>query len=105
MTSLRLPIALALTALLTGSAHAADQQDLEQRGYKVLWEGVALISSCIHGKDQYDLGSYVFVCDQMTMEMLGHAGDVVLMGQPGAGRAFLCLDEDDDCVAGSVAAR
>lgn len=105
MTAARLPTALAVIALLTGSALAADQQRLERRGYQILWEGSASISTCLHGQDQYAMGGYIFVCDQFTADMPMHAGSVVLLGQQGVGRVFLCLGEDDDCIAGSVAAR
>lgn len=99
---MRLPIALAIYLMLDGAVLAADFHDLRQRGYQPIWAGYASIDTCVHDKDVHQLGSFVFVCDQYTYEYPYHYGETVLLVLSGNPIGYICLEDEDDCIAGSA---
>jgi hypothetical protein len=93
----------------TSSAVADDSKaELLERGFETLWQGFASVTTCVHEEDAYELGPYVFVCDQNTYEYIYHYGETSLMVRPFKykGKTFftsyICFDDEASCVEGSV---
>jgi hypothetical protein len=100
-----------LLVAIPNTASASDNlAGLIQAGYQVVWEGYASIATCVHDQDRYELGPFIFVCDQYTYEYLYHYGDVALVARKFVfqGRShvssYLCLEDGDErpCVEGSL---
>lgn len=93
--------ALSTIGLLSPSA--ASSQD---PGYRQLWAGYISISSCVKGRDVYQLGPYMFACS--GHDYTYHYGNVVLLAmvlsyggqQVVLGR--LCLEGADTCLEGEI---
>ena len=82
--------------------------DLLRSGYELVWEGYAAIETCVHDDDVHRLGQFVFVCDRFTYEYPYHYGNVFLLaklvvaGDQHSIRSFICLDDEDLCIEGSL---
>lgn len=74
-------------------------------------EGIRSDQTCVHGRDRYQLGPFIFVCDQYTYEYPYHYGEVIIVATEFEYRgerhmiAKLCLGEDGDCIAGTLRSR
>jgi|SRR5690606_11313228 len=104
MRGMYLTIAL-LASSISGSL-ADDVYQLQEKGFRVLWQGYASIPTC-KPNDSYRLGKYLFVCDKYTYDYPYHYGTVylasitvTLRGQT-MNLSYLCLEEGE-CIAGSI---
>lgn len=104
-------VVAALTLLSVAQSARGDSfPELSEKGYQTIWKGYASVPTCIHGQDSYELGPFLFVCNQYTYEYPYYYGDVTLvsMANKAQGRAlflsYLCLGETEaeDCIQGSV---
>lgn len=89
-------------------AFAETISELATSGYEVLWEGYAPVTTCVHDQDEYEFGAFIFVCDQYTYEYPYHYGTTFLLaravdvnGQKIV-TSFICLEDEDECIQGSV---
>lgn len=102
---------LVAVTVSTGSAASETLRDLRSVGYAELWSGYASITTCVHTRDRYRLGPYIFVCDQFTYEYPYFYGSVTLLRRISTltykGRRHivslekLCLAEKP-CFAGTI---
>ena len=95
---------LTIAALLIPNfAHAENFYQLKNRGYDVVWSGYAPITTCVHDKNHYKLGSYVFLCDKYTYEYPYHYGDTALLTDYST--SYICMDGQEECIEGSILKR
>ena len=85
---------------MIGEAFGEGYEGMRRVGETIL--NRAAITTCLHGQDRYELGPFLFVCDQGSADMPHHRGAVALVGLAGASRAYICFGSNDSCIAGSV---
>ena len=104
---LRFGLAVACLCAQPLPSRADEMGALIASGYQKLWSGYAAITTCVHDKDRYPLGNYVFVCEYVY-EYPYHYGDVNLLAKPlnlnGIAHvsARLCLGEGNKCISGKL---
>jgi hypothetical protein len=82
--------------------------ELASSGYEVLWEGYSPVTTCVHDQDTYEFGPFIFVCDQYTYEYPYHYGTTTLLARvvdvngQRIVTSFICLEDEDECIQGSV---
>ncbi|MEW9837987.1 hypothetical protein [Mesorhizobium marinum] len=85
--------------------------ELTGGGYIVVWSGYAAITTCVHDRDFYQFGAFVFLCNQFTYEYPYHYGDVFLVTAAfehegrAAVLAKMCMGETGACIPGSLLMR
>lgn len=96
---------------LPDAARADSAEDLLREGYQIAWGGFAAITTCVDAGDVYEIGPYLFVCDDGPGAFPFHFGTVYLVARVvrHEGRdwisTYLCIEAEsgeDSCFRGAV---
>lgn len=109
MLVIKLGSAVLLATIVVASKAKADSfSDLLKSGYEIIWSGYSSFTTCVHEDDAYDFGNYLFVCDKFSYDYPYHYGDVHLVARVLVWQghqtvtAYVCYDQEKDCVEGSL---
>lgn len=100
--------ALAMTGLSGSPVAAETVKELSLQKYLIVWKGKASIPSCVHERDVYLLGEYIFVCDKGSYDYPHHYGEASIVArnfdEDGSEivRSFVCMEGQEHCVEGTV---
>lgn len=69
----------------------------------LVWSGYLNFETCVHNKDVYAVGNYVFLCNKFTYDYPYHYGNVMVYTRNG--RDAVACTADEQCSEGTLIRR